>query len=99
MARRKLIAEFSLRVLLFFTAAGLSKQVSVSGGLSCWADIPGCGPDADEGRAVAKAEQDTDFTSTEQPHTADMCIQGEHRQDATCLQVPQAQLSWIIMAT
>lgn len=47
---------------------------------------------------MAEAEQDGNLASTKQPHTLDVCIQGEHRQDAACLQVPQAQLSWIIIA-
>lgn len=99
MTRRTLGAEFVLRGLLFLTAAGLSEQVSVFRASSCRAGGPGRRPDADEGGAVAEAEQDVELAPTKQLHAAETCVQGEHGQDAATLQVPQAQLSWIVIAT
>lgn len=87
------------RALLFLTAAGLSKQVSVCGGWSFRADSPECGPDADEGRAVAEAEQNASLASMKWHHAAYVSVHGEYGQDGTRLEVPQAQLSWIIKAT
>lgn len=48
---------------------------------------------------MAEPEQQGKLVPMKQLHTVDRCVQGEHRQDAACLQVPQAQLSWMIRET
>ena len=80
-------AECSCAPLLFLAAAGLSEQVFIM--RDSWSDSPGCDPDAEEGRAVAEAQQDASLVSRNEPDTAASASR-EHRQDAAGLQVPQA---------
>lgn len=80
-------------LILFLTAAGLSKQVPFPRHSFPHAGRTGCGPDVDEGGAVAEAEQDRHLTATERPPTAHMGVQWQHGQEPASLHVPQAQLS------
>lgn len=80
-------------LVLFLAAAGLSKQIPFPRHSFPHAGRPGCGPNIDEGGAVAEAEEDWHLAPTERPPTAHMGVQWQHRQEPASLHIPKAQLS------